>query len=100
MIATLEEVKDILNNNKKVLKEKYDIINIKVFGSYAKNKVTEGSDIDLIVKFRKVKSLMEIVRIEREISRMLNIKVDLLTEKGISPFIIEDILKEAKYILK
>mgnify|MGYP001093294020 CR=1 FL=1 len=96
----LKEIKKILIKHKKFLKEKYDIINIKVFGSYTKNKVTEKSDIDLIVKFRKVKSLMEIVRIEREISQMLNIKVDLLTEKGISPFIIEDILKEAKYIFK
>ena len=38
------------------------------------------------------------VRIERELSEFLGVKVDLLTEGSISPYLIEGIKKEAKVI--
>lgn len=38
------------------------------------------------------------VRIERELSEFLGVKVDLLTEGSISPYLIEEIKKEAKVI--
>lgn len=39
------------------------------------------------------------VRIERELSELLEVKVDLLDEESISPYLIEGIKKEAKMIL-
>jgi hypothetical protein len=39
------------------------------------------------VEFSERKSLPELVRIERELSEALGIKVDLLTEKSISPYL-------------
>lgn len=57
------------------------------------------SDIDIVVEFSDRKSLLEIVRIEREISEALGIKVDLLTEKSISPYLIDRIKKECEVIM-
>ena len=37
--------------------------------------------------FEVTSTLIELIRLEEEIERILGIKVDLLTEKGISPFI-------------
>jgi predicted nucleotidyltransferase len=52
---------------------------IALFGSYARNEQTEKSDIDILVKFNKTYSLLQLIRIENELSYMLGIKVDLLT---------------------
>jgi hypothetical protein len=57
-----------------------------------------GSDIDILVEFSERKSLLEFVRIERELSEILGIKVDLLTEKAISPYLIDPIREEMEVI--
>lgn len=71
---------------------------IGVFGSYVRGEEKPGSDIDVIVEFSGRKSLLELVRIERELSEELGIKVDLLTEKSISPYLIDTIQKETEVI--
>jgi len=71
---------------------------IAVFGSYARGEETPESDIDILVEFADRKSLFELVRIERELSEQLGIKVDLLTRKSISPYLIEGIEQEMEAI--
>lgn len=71
---------------------------IAVFGSYVRGEEKPGSDIDIIVEFSRRKSLLDLVRIERELSEVLGIKVDLLTEKSISPYLIDTIKKEMEVI--
>ncbi len=71
---------------------------IAVFGSYVRGEEKSGSDIDVIVEFSDRKSLLELVRIERELSETLGIKVDLLTEKSISPYLIDIIREEMEVI--
>ena len=71
---------------------------IAVFGSYVRGEEKPESDIDIIVEFSERKSLLEFVRIERELSEVLGIKVDLLTEKSISPYLIDTIRKEMEVI--
>jgi predicted nucleotidyltransferase len=71
---------------------------IGVFGSYVRGEERPESDIDVIVEFSERKSLLDLVRIERELSEDLGIKVDLLTEKSISPYLIDTIQKETEVI--
>jgi len=71
---------------------------ISVFGSYVRGEEKAESDIDIIVEFSERKSLLKLVRIERELSEVLGIKVDLLTEKSISPYLIDTIKKEMEVI--
>ncbi|MBU4350609.1 nucleotidyltransferase family protein [bacterium] len=73
---------------------------IAVFGSYVRGEEKPGSDIDILVEFSGRKSLLELVRIERELSEVLGIKVDLLTEKSISPYLIDTIKKEMEVIYR
>lgn len=69
---------------------------IAIFGSYARGEERPESDIDVLVEFSETKGLLTLVRIERELSEFLGVKVDLLTEESISPYLIEGIKKEAK----
>jgi len=86
-MKNLSEIIEILRDHREELKKKYKIEEIKIFGSYVRGEQKESSDIDLIVKFREIPTLIEFVRIQEELERILGIKVDLLTEESISPFI-------------
>lgn len=77
---------------------KYDIIFVAVFGSFARGEAAEKSDIDLLVEFGKRKSLLDIVRIERELSELMGNPVDLLTKNSISPHIRQRIQDDLKVI--
>jgi len=68
---------------------------VAIFGSYARGEERPESDIDVLVEFHETKGLISMVRIERELSEFLGVKVDLLTEGSISPYLIEGIKKEA-----
>lgn len=74
---------------------KHGIKRILVFGSYARNEATPKSDLDLIVDFPEGTSLLDHVGIEMELSEALNMKIDLLSRNGISPYIKDDVLNEA-----
>jgi predicted nucleotidyltransferase len=75
-----------------------DISMVGVFGSMARGEAKKTSDIDLLVRFSKRKSLLAVVRLERELSEALGRKVDLLTEAAISPYLRERILKEMQVV--
>lgn len=76
----------------------YDIILLGLFGSFAKGEAKDGSDVDLVVRFSRPKSLLELVRIENGLSQILKRKVDLLTEASISPYLKDRIHEEMKII--
>jgi predicted nucleotidyltransferase len=71
---------------------------VAIFGSYAREEERPESDIDVIVEFSEKKSLLELVKIERELSETLGIKVDLLTEKSISPYLIDTVRQQMEVI--
>ena len=75
-----------------------DVTRLRVFGSYARGEATGTSDVDLIADFSAPKSLLDIVRIEREMSAALGLTVDLLTEGAISPYIRERIADDLQVI--
>lgn len=75
-----------------------DVAKIAVFGSAARGEATDQSDIDLLVEFSRRKSLLAMVRLEREMSAALGRKVDLLTEAAISPYLRERIKRDLQVI--
>jgi len=94
----LAEILEILKKHQKELRERFGIRKIKIFGSYAANKQTSKSDLDIIVEFEKIPGLIELVGIEEELNSLIGVKVDLLTEEGISPYI-REYMKEKEFIM-
>ncbi len=81
------------------LLRKHDVIRAGIFGSYARGEATKSSDIDILVKYKKRKSLFDLVRLERELAASLGTKIDLLTYKSINPLLRERILREEKRLI-
>ncbi|MBC7877354.1 MAG: nucleotidyltransferase family protein [Anaerolineales bacterium] len=75
-----------------------DVSMVGIFGSMVRGEAKKTSDIDLIVRFSKRKSLLAMVRLERELTEALGRKVDLLTEAAISPYMRERVLKEMQVV--
>ena len=75
-----------------------DVSMIGIFGSTARGEASASSDLDLLVRFARPKSLLALVRLERSLSEVLGRKVDLLTESAISPYLKDRILNELMVI--
>jgi predicted nucleotidyltransferase len=75
-----------------------DVKKVGIFGSMARGESTLQSDVDLLIEFSKKKSLLSMVSLERKMSSAIGRKVDLLTERSISPYLRDRIHKDIKII--
>lgn len=69
--------------------------NVRVFGSAARGDAGPASDIDLLVAMDPGRSLLDFVGLWQELEDLFGLKVDLVSEGGISPYLREQILSEA-----
>ena len=68
---------------------------VRVFGSVARGDDDEGSDIDLLFVMRRPLSLMELGRLEGEVSAVVGVPVDLVPENSLCPALRERAVTEA-----
>ena len=80
--------------------QKNDIVFMAVFGSFVKGKQSPKSDVDIAIEFDKKsrKTLLDLVRIEEELTKIFGRKVDLGIFSSINPYIIENIKREMRVI--
>jgi len=69
--------------------------NIRVFGSVVRGEDGEDSDVDLLVDMDDDRSLLDLVAVERELGKLLNRKVDVVVDGGVSPYLRDRICAEA-----
>ncbi len=67
---------------------------IGIFGSYARGDNKKNSDIDILVELKKSPSLLELIRLENELSSLLGIKVDLVTTGALKNQVIKRNIKK------
>jgi len=79
MMKTLDEIKNVLREDKKYLKETYGVLDLQIFGSYARGEQTEDSDVDLLVTFSRPLGGFAFIDLADELEQILGMKVDLLT---------------------
>jgi predicted nucleotidyltransferase len=77
-MKTLEEIKRILLEHKEEIRQKYGIIILGVFGSYARGEQKETSDIDIIVELDRPVGL-DFYEFWEYIENLFGTKVDVLT---------------------
>jgi predicted nucleotidyltransferase len=73
----------------------YGAHNVRIFGSMARGTMRAGSDLDILVTLDADRSLLDVIAIKQDLEDLLNCKVDVVTEAAISPYMREQVLKEA-----
>jgi predicted nucleotidyltransferase/DNA-binding XRE family transcriptional regulator len=69
--------------------------NVRVFGSVARGEDTATSDIDLLVDLDKGVGLLDLIGLERELSELLGVDVDVVPADTLKPRIRRRVLTEA-----
>ena len=94
----IEELKNQIEALKPVLKERFKVETIGIFGSYVRGEQKRKSDLDVLVEFSETPSLFEFVELEDFLSQKRGLKVDLVMRDSLKPRIRGSILKEAVYV--
>jgi uncharacterized protein len=84
----------ILRQKLPLLKERYQVESLGVFGSFVRNDQRAGSDLDLLVSFRNPPSLLQFIELENYLSDLLGIRVDLVMKDNLKRRIGKRILQE------
>ncbi len=88
---------DYLLQHRDEFAERYDVEEIGLFGSYARDEATESSDIDIFVKMKP--DLLDMVGLKLKIEEDLNQSVDIVREhKHMKPFFLKMIQKDIVYV--
>jgi hypothetical protein len=79
------------------LGERYGVSNIRVFGSFARGEAGPDSDLDLLVSLDYRRGVAQrFLRFCEEASRLLGMKVDVVTERALDSRLHAPILREAR----
>ena len=68
---------------------------IRLVGSVARGEAGEESDLDLLVAMEQGRSLLDVIDLGHGLEELLQRKVDVLTEGGLSPYLRDRIYAEA-----
>ncbi|HDJ89693.1 MAG TPA: hypothetical protein ENG40_03265 [Thermoprotei archaeon] len=80
--------------------QRNDIVLMVIFGSFVRGEQSSESDIDIAIEFDKGsrKTLLDLVRIEEELTKIFGRKVDLGILSSINPYIIDSVKREMRVI--
>ncbi len=76
------------------IQEHHGVKSLGVFGSYVRGEARISSDLDILVEFEQAPTLYEFIRLERNLSEELGVKVDLVMKKTLRPQIGKRIMEE------
>ncbi len=71
----------ILEKNKQILREKFKVKRIGLFGSITRNEHKEASDVDVIVEFTE-RIGWEIADLKESLEKILGVEVDIVTKNA------------------
>ncbi len=99
-MKTRDQIFEFLAENKKLFRDRFHIVRLGLFGSYARGDQNSHSDIDLLVEFEEnTQDLYDLkLQLKDFFNDKLGIEIDICREKYIKPRIKKSILKETVYV--
>ena len=97
-MKSIKTLTQLIEKHRQRLENEYSVKTLGIFGSYSKGRASAKSDLDLLVEFSHPPTFFKFVRLERILSRLLGIPVDLATPNSLKPMIRKKILKEAIFV--
>ncbi|MDE2900253.1 MAG: nucleotidyltransferase family protein [Chloroflexota bacterium] len=82
---TRDDVLAALGAHKQVLAERFGVVSLALFGSFARDTATDASDIDILVRFNGPATSRSYFGVQFYIEDLLGRRVDLVTDKALRP---------------
>ena len=92
--GSLDEILDILRQNKSILAERYKVKSLGVFGSQVRGEARENSDVDILVEFTETPDIFRFMDLEEDLVALLSRQVDLVTKRALKGNIGKKIMRE------
>lgn len=96
-MKSLSEIKSTLERNKDRLFISYPIKSLAIFGSFARNEENDLSDVDILVEFND-KIGVRFIDLANELEKLTELKVDLVSKKGIKKWYLKSIEEDLIYV--
>ena len=95
----ITEAKKILEEQRDVLRERFHVIDVGIFGSFITGEETALSDIDILVTFeRGHKDFFNYMRMKYYLGELIGLEVDLVIKEAVKPRLREKIFREVEYV--
>lgn len=82
-----------------VIAKRHGAITVSIFGSHARGEATPESDLDVLVEFEHGRSLLDLVRLERELRDEFQREVDVVTPNSLHPRIRPHVMEQKVSVL-
>ena len=99
MVRNRNDILTFLQMHKDEMAERFGVVSIGLFGSYARGEAHEDSDIDIAIEIiSEKKSLGNFLGVRRYLEQQLGKMVDLGIESTLKPFVREKIAREIIHV--
>ncbi|MCX6277922.1 MAG: nucleotidyltransferase domain-containing protein [Bacteroidetes bacterium] len=98
-MLTRNEILSYLRDNKTIFRDKFGILKIGIFGSYAREEQTEQSDIDILIEMTSDNENIFAKRLQLKelLMKRFARNVDVCHEQAIKPIFRDLVFKDALY---
>lgn len=96
-MRTLQDIKNTLSSHKNRLFNDYPIKSMAIFGSYSRKEQKDTSDLDILVEFSD-RIGIRFVDLADDLEKIVGLKVDLVSKKGIKEKYLKSIDSELIYV--
>ena len=93
-----DEVLEMLRTRKPDLIERFGVVSLAVFGSFARDQATETSDLDILVRFDGPATSRTYFGVQFYLEDLLGRRVDLVTEKALRPELLPYVERDAVHV--
>ena len=97
-MISLSRISKIINESREQLQTEFGVIEIGIFGSVLHGVQDANSDNDILVEFERPVGFVRFMRLEKRLTELLGMPVDLVTKKALKPHIGKRILQEVRYV--
>lgn len=94
-VNEFESIMKKLKESMAIFRDKYNVKNLEIFGSYVRGEQKKRSDLDILVEFTETIDLFKYIELENYMGEILGVKVDLVMKDTLKPRIKDRILNEA-----
>ena len=94
----IAELRGILRQQLPLLRDRYGVESLGLFGSYVRGEAGPESDLDVLVRFRRTPGLIRFVQLENYLGDLLGVRVDLVMAEALKPTIGQRVLAEVQAV--